>query len=150
MPRHDPASRARIADYQCRHNGGNGSDPDLSREHGAESRLDVKAADGVLHVTNNTLDLDDHQHADGGCVRQKVDAPPVSVMVEADLGVDDPSPRDELPRYGFLNGGMCCIQESIQPLASPPELDVKMSAQSFGKQTQGTKRHALEVGTFEA
>ena len=78
MPRHDPASRARIADYQCRHNGGNGSDPDLSREHGAESRFDVKAADGVLHVTNNTLDLDDHHHADGGCVRQKVDAPPVS------------------------------------------------------------------------
>ena len=41
------------------------------------------------------------------------------------------------------------VEETVQTLASPPKLDIQLSAKPFGKPAHRSERHSLEVGPFE-
>lgn len=127
MLRNVASLRRPLTEHQDR-NDASRSPPQLPSNLSCQSRLDVEASEGVLRVAERRLDLD-HGERRGWCMPGKnVDPSSVSVVVEAHLDADDPSPCLEHQDKPILEGGVSRIEQPRKPLALPEDLDAQISA----------------------
>ena len=65
--------------------------PAIPCKHRRDAFLDIKPAQEILDVVDACLDLDHEQDPEVCLIGKDVDPAPVSVMIEADLALDDPT-----------------------------------------------------------
>ena len=135
MLRYPSAGSSPLGDDEC------GDDPGyvpatVARDCGGDSPLHIETAKELLDVVEAGLDLDDEQCPAGWMKGKDVDPAPISVMVEADLILDDPTGATQQPDEPVLQLGMAGIgqrtfaihaevEKEVSPDSGRPSLDVR-------------------------
>lgn len=93
----------------------------LAGDERRDPQLDVERAKERLHVPEDRLDLDDQEDPQRREVREEIDAPPIPVVVEADLCTDQPAPSFETSFQVLLDEGVAGIDEEARIAGSAVE-----------------------------
>ena len=86
-----PSSGCALSDHDRRDNSVGRRPPELAHHELRDPGFHVERAECLLGVHDGSLDFDDEQNSLDGVPRQEVDAPPIPVVVEADLTADAPT-----------------------------------------------------------
>lgn len=119
-------------------------------DHPAQPGLHVEPPEELLHVTNRALDLHDQQRAQPKVIGNQVDTAAVAEMIEADLGAGYPSEGGEQMCRPFLERSVGAIQQSVELLASPSDLQVDGGLQSFRQTINCADRQRTQVAALHS
>lgn len=118
-------------------------------QHRAKAGLDVESSKRLLEVTQHGLDLDDQQGSSRRVKRDDVDTPALTEMVEADLGAHDVSCLGKHPSDRFLERRVGGIEQAVELLTLPSELDDQRRVECCGDPIKRLDRQAAHLATLE-
>lgn len=147
----DEAPRgSRVADDERRHDGRDVCPAEIAGDLAGEPRLDVEAADRLLEVAECRLDLDYEQDVERGMKGEDVDPAAVAVLIEADLNSNQPAKARQELRDFLLDCSVCGIDELVESLALPSDLDMKRRPECPDDAIQALQGHAIHPPTLDA
>ena len=115
-----------------------------------DPQLDIERAKKRLHIPENRFDLDDQEDPQRREVREEIDAPPIPVMVEADLHADQPAPSLKTSFQVLLDEGVAGIDEEAGIAGSAAERQGHPRTEGVDERADGVELEITESPRLEA
>jgi hypothetical protein len=149
VPSHAITGRRPIRDHQ--EPGDPGRDPaavpdDPRRQPSLPIEPDHRAAG----IPDRRLDLDDGQHAPRAMPGQHVDRTALAVDRKGDLDGRFPAGADEQGDGPVDDARVPFINEPVEALAAPPQLEVEPGVEGVDGRDQVAERHAPDLASFDS
>ena len=124
--------------------------PATDRDHLAgEARFAIQPMKRCLGVGDDRLDLHGQQRAERRMERHDVDRTTFTPDGERDLDIDDPAGASKQPYEAINEGGVGVIDQSIETLASPPEVEVDVRSERRSDVHERGDRHPVELAPID-
>lgn len=145
----DDAARGPVlTDHQRPHDGSWCGPAELPCHNCTDTRLGIEPMQQVLQVPETTLYLDDEKTARAAVPSHEITATSITKVVEGHFGLHDPASICEAPRRGFLEMGVCAVDEPIEIRALPSDFDDQRRVQRVDQLREGAHGQTVELATL--